>query len=1040
MYKGTVLQYLRKYIKDLQADQLESYVLAGELTLHAIELEPSAISDWVSDMIPYTGEIEKVFCSKVDIKIPWAQLRTKPVQISIQQMEVDLVVHDFREQDWAVHQATEQKSKLIESRMVDLSQAINPEKVLKQLELTWTDYVSAGMQLRIEFLRVNLLTSSASRFPPKTGDHDCPSPAPPVMAGPDPSLAFTIDIEGLFMAPCHHTSGWSVNYVENPDQVYEHDKHRKILKLSRLLTLKSLSVLSRGETPLVTHSPGFRMRLSSEFTCVNLVKTKKKFCIPPFPSSSNKALWMDRLNISSSCSCELAAFYAILQDLLAPVVVPPESLTPGNRPCHYTYKERDILTAETEAQLQLLIDEMRLLQKPLVATADSSLQLPPLPQPKPKKKGIVTGTHDVKKLFAGLAREVKDNANKVTEQAQARTDKIVSSGKKIFSSAFSNLRIQAKVTATSPSASVTMDGKASGKGSVSADQSPASRGRLSSVYSEESEYFTDAVSEGDEEGDASPRAELVAEGHAEAFAMWTSETGAVSDSDFQIQTQLVVLDKVCFDSFFHIHVNEVGIVAACNNVLVSIVMRKVDMTSESQTPLTLAQLSSLAAFSQFPQIFLLHAKNLTKNVLLPSEPVTACTALSALSVSVTVTPPPDSPENHTTVLHMSPRAAGVKALAIKWRSRTPPPSRLLAGPAAVIEAAAKTQPFEGCVHGMTVSTSGWPAVMALYDQVMAWAGDFPDPSFDPVMELRMFLRDSEVVTESGWRVALPSGIVSRNIVKSRISDLLGGLQQLSAIPEIHFSDAVPVEGGDSEQSFPENGGFCACICGQEVCSWSWALPAVGQQNVPIRMKFPNRVIGASGTVSERAWRHALTEKTDSDQHVYVPISDFSALMEAKLRTAELELTVEQLREQYKSVMEEMTKRNIYLKEKWAADAVHATSKESVVDVLTQKVVHLEQYVRELESETLAANRNVSESRSVAAAEIAIAKKAVLEETQILKHKLAEQAVVREAVIDLSAAKDKQIEELRKQLDFMLGLGVKLTANVVTQTNEFDRDS
>jgi hypothetical protein len=129
-----------------------------------------------------------------------------------------------------------------------------------------------------------------------------------------------------------------------------------------------------------------------------------------------------------------------------------------------------------------------------------------------------------------------------------------------------------------------------------------------------------------------------------------------------------------------------------------------------------------------------------------------------------------------------------------------------------------------------------------------------------------------------------------------------------------------------------------------------------------------------------------------------------------------------------------------LKEKWAADAVHATSKESVVDVLTQKVVHLEQYVRELESETLAANRNVSESRSVAAAEIAIAKKAVLEETQILKHKLAEQAVVREAVIDLSAAKDKQIEELRKQLDFMLGLGVKLTANVVTQTNEFDRDS
>jgi hypothetical protein len=111
MYKGTVLNYLRKYIKNLQADQLESYILAGECTLHAIELEPSAISDWISEVIPYTMEVQKVFCSKVEIKIPWAQIRAKPLVIAIQQMEITVLVHDFREQEWNSQVAAIQKNK-----------------------------------------------------------------------------------------------------------------------------------------------------------------------------------------------------------------------------------------------------------------------------------------------------------------------------------------------------------------------------------------------------------------------------------------------------------------------------------------------------------------------------------------------------------------------------------------------------------------------------------------------------------------------------------------------------------------------------------------------------------------------------------------------------------------------------------------------------------------------------------------------------------------------------------------------------------------
>jgi hypothetical protein len=1043
MYKGTVLQYLRKYIKDLQADQLESYVLAGELTLHAIELEPDALSDWISDVLPYTVEIERVFCSKVDIKIPWAQLRTKPVQIAVHQMELKLLVHDFREQDWAVQQATVQKNGLIQSRIVELDKVYNPEKALKKMELSWVDLVAGGMQIRVEFCRMVLNTLSGSRIPP-SAQHTCPLPVPPTtQVREDPVTAFTLDIEGLFVAPCHHQSGWSVSYVETPEQVYQYDAQEKLLRLSRLITLKSMSLTSAGsDKTILTHSPGFRMRLTSEFTCVNLTKSKRRFCIPSFPSKSNKALWMDKVNLTTSCSCELAAFYAMIQDLTAPVMVPPESLTQGNRPCHYTYKEEDILTAETEQELERLKGLVTDIKRPLDDGSDTASvaslggQLPPIPDPKrppkiKKKKGIVTSGsvhQDIRKLFAGLAKEVKDNASKAQQQMASTGKKIGS----IFGSRSSNQPLSPIASSReqdmSPRSEMMDDFSPVTAGSSSTVRN---RGRLPSrMGSDDSEYFTDAVSETGEMTGLPSTAfqDQVVEGHEDGFAMWLQ--GEDSDAknfdthkEFQMASQLVVVDKLNFLGFFHIHVNEFSITAGT----VSVVAKKLDMTSESHTPLTMAQLGTLASFAQFPQLFLMHAQRLTKNVLLPSEPVHAATAISVLSLSIIA--------NGLSVLKLEPKSNGVKSLVLKWKSRTPPPTRLVKSTGSKMEIeTGRMQPWEGCIHGMSVMASGWTPFLDMFNQCMSFSGEFPDPSFDPIMRLRMIVRDMDlVVPESNYRFAVPSAVFSRNFSVHKIEELLSGFQTLSAIPSIHFADASHAHSAKDAVGYPFDGAFCSCVCGQESCSWSWALPSVpSQKEYPAKVKLGDSVVGSGGTVTERTWKRSLVHAQKT--HVYVPSEDFASLLEAKLRLAEQDVVVDHLRDQYNAVMEEITKRNIFLKERWAADAVQTTSKENVVDVLTQKVCVLETLVRELTEERDLADRLVRATRAAAANEITNVRKELLEETQKLRHKLDTATVVQHSLNEAIARKDKETDHLKQQLEFLLGLGLRATNNVVTQTD------
>jgi len=196
---------------------------------------------------------------------------------------------------------------------------------------------------------------------------------------------------------------------------------------------------------------------------------------------------------------------------------------------------------------------------------------------------------------------------------------------------------------------------------------------------------------------------------------------------------------------------------------------------------------------------------------------------------------------------------------------------------------------------------------------------------------------------------------------------------------------------------------------------------------------PGRVLGNGGVVAERTWKRC--QANENDQLVYLSSAEYGGLLETKLKVAEQKVHLDQLREQYNTVMEEMTKRNIFLKEKWAEEAVQVGSKETVIDILTQKVGALEKLVRELTDAKELAEKSMLQMRTVSATELAAARKELLEETQRLKYQIADTATIENSAVEQLKVREAEIESLKKQRDFLLGMGVKSSVNSAIQTED-----
>ncbi|CAJ1337695.1 unnamed protein product [Effrenium voratum] len=101
MYKRKVLQFLSKYIRGLNSDQVSSRLFAGEVELRDAELEVEPLNSLLAGILPYTVQVLAVSCDKLLVQVPWSGLRTRPVHIRVGHMRAQVRIHSPSDVSWA---------------------------------------------------------------------------------------------------------------------------------------------------------------------------------------------------------------------------------------------------------------------------------------------------------------------------------------------------------------------------------------------------------------------------------------------------------------------------------------------------------------------------------------------------------------------------------------------------------------------------------------------------------------------------------------------------------------------------------------------------------------------------------------------------------------------------------------------------------------------------------------------------------------------------------------------------------------------------
>ncbi|KAF4695654.1 hypothetical protein FOZ60_003665 [Perkinsus olseni] len=328
--------YLKKYIRGLEYDQVSASLMSGEITLHAFELEIDAIREWVDTILPYTTEITRAYCSMAVVKIPWTQLRYKPVCITIPSLELDCTVHDmYDDVEWNCKVALAQREALLEQHINSAVSNIDDEakrSLRRNTELGWWDFIMAGLQLRIESVSINLFTRSPSRI---TGMDDDAEPTK------NPTRAFKIFLQGVFMAPCiqqgpflepSSSEEWSgLSYVDSPQEAFQFNRERNFLRTMRLYTINSLSVICAitGES-LIEHTGGIRIKHRAESIAVERGTHGKRWSKLPFTCGGGLSIWLDELKVKGARST-VGKLYNIFNDLTQPTYIPIDNLPKNAR-------------------------------------------------------------------------------------------------------------------------------------------------------------------------------------------------------------------------------------------------------------------------------------------------------------------------------------------------------------------------------------------------------------------------------------------------------------------------------------------------------------------------------------------------------------------------------------------------------------------------------------------------------------------------------------------------------------------------------------
>ncbi|EYB87649.1 hypothetical protein Y032_0259g495 [Ancylostoma ceylanicum] len=88
--KNQIIKHLSKFARNLKPEQISLDVLKGKSKLQFIELNEEVLTD-VLELPPWL-RIKQAFCTGVTVSVPWTKLKSAPVQIFIDEINVEVVL------------------------------------------------------------------------------------------------------------------------------------------------------------------------------------------------------------------------------------------------------------------------------------------------------------------------------------------------------------------------------------------------------------------------------------------------------------------------------------------------------------------------------------------------------------------------------------------------------------------------------------------------------------------------------------------------------------------------------------------------------------------------------------------------------------------------------------------------------------------------------------------------------------------------------------------------------------------------------------
>nr|XP_040135467.1 UHRF1-binding protein 1-like isoform X5 [Ictidomys tridecemlineatus] len=86
--KKQILKHLSRFTKNLSPDKINLSTLKGEGELKNLELDEEVLQNMLD--LPTWLAINKVFCNKASIRIPWTKLKTHPISLSLDKVIMEM--------------------------------------------------------------------------------------------------------------------------------------------------------------------------------------------------------------------------------------------------------------------------------------------------------------------------------------------------------------------------------------------------------------------------------------------------------------------------------------------------------------------------------------------------------------------------------------------------------------------------------------------------------------------------------------------------------------------------------------------------------------------------------------------------------------------------------------------------------------------------------------------------------------------------------------------------------------------------------------